>query len=122
MATGQDCLVDAQFYLAKKAEKAGTKVQFLHYDALPHIFPSFFPKLPQSKDLMNRWGAFCRNVVVDPGAVESEWTAYAADDVELKGARLDLQVDLDEEERKRNMREKVAERKPWTGTTETAML
>ncbi|OAG06093.1 alpha/beta-hydrolase [Paraphaeosphaeria sporulosa] len=124
IATGQEKLTDEQYYLAKRAEKAGATVQFYQYDALPHSFASFFPRLPQSKHVLSQWGAFCRDVVKRPGDLESVWVRYAADDVEFKGMELESPVDVEEsvEVRRGKMREKLAVRKVWRGPTETAML
>lgn len=124
IATGQEKLTDEQYYLAKRTEKAGATMQFYQYDALPHSFVSFFPRLPQSKHVLRKWGAFCRDVVKRPEELESAWVRYAADDVDFNGMRLESPVDVDEgvEVRKGKMREKMAKRRPWTGPTETALL
>ncbi|KAF2793393.1 alpha/beta-hydrolase, partial [Melanomma pulvis-pyrius CBS 109.77] len=67
LACGQEKLTDEAYYLAQKAAKAGTTVQFSQYDALPHSFASYFPKLPQSKNVLHRFGSFCREVVQNLG-------------------------------------------------------
>ncbi|KAJ4296425.1 hypothetical protein N0V90_006470 [Kalmusia sp. IMI 367209] len=122
IATGQEKLTDEQYYLAKRAEKSGTTVQFSQYDALPHSFASFFPRLPQSQHVVQRWGAFCRDVVKDPAGLKTKWTRYTADDADFAGIGLDLPVDMDEERRLHLMKDKLAKRRPWTGPAETAML
>ncbi|PSN59376.1 alpha/beta-hydrolase [Corynespora cassiicola Philippines] len=70
MVTGQERLTDGQYYLAKKAEKSATTVRFLQYNALPHTFASFFPRLPHSKHLIHHWWSFCRDVVHNSSAVK----------------------------------------------------
>ena len=122
IATGQEKLTDEQYFLAKRAQKSGATVQFSMYDALPHSFATFFPRLPQSTHVLQRWGSFCRDVVRNPGELKSEWTRYSADDTEFKGTGLDLPVDFDTDNRERKMKEEIAKRKPWTGPTEAASL
>ncbi|KAF1836191.1 lipase/esteras-like protein [Decorospora gaudefroyi] len=121
-ACGQENLEDEAYYLSQRAAKAGTIVQFLQYDALPHNFALFIPRLPQSLHVLSRFGSFCREVVKYPGGLESERKRYPADDAKFLGEPLDLPVSLDEGDRKRQMQEKVAKRKPWTGPVETANL
>jgi hypothetical protein len=122
LACGQEKLTDEAYYLAQRAAKAGTTVQFSQYDALPHSFAGYFPKLPQSKHILHRCGSFCREVVQNPSGLKSGWVRYAADDMKFRGAELELPVSLDEMDRKRKMQEKVAKRKPWTGPAERALL
>jgi acetyl esterase/lipase len=121
-ATGQEKLTDEAYFLAGRAAVAGTTVQFAQYDALPHNFAYFFPKLPQSRDVLKRFGAFCREVVKNSGGVKSGFVRYAADDDKFQGEKLVIDVSMDEQERERKMKEKVVGRKPWTGTKEMAML
>jgi hypothetical protein len=122
IACGQENLTDEAYYLAQKAAQAGTTIRFSHYDALPHNFPIFFPKLPQSRHMLEQWGSFCRDVVRNPKVLKSEWVRYAVDDSKFQGTGLELPVSLDEEDRKKRMQQKIANRKPWTGPMETALL
>jgi hypothetical protein len=122
LACGQEKLTDEAYYLARKAAKAGTTVQFSQYDALPHNFANFFPKLPQSQHVLQQMGSFCRRVVQSPKELKGEWVRYAANDTGFKGAQLELPVSVDEMDRKSKMQENVAKRKPWTGPAETALL
>lgn len=121
-ACGQECLTDEAYYLAQRAANAGTTVQFSHYDALPHDFVTFYPRLPQSHHVLKSWGSFCREVVQSSAELKGQFTRYTADDTGFKGTELNLNVALDEMHRKRMMREELAKRKPWTGPKEVALL
>jgi hypothetical protein len=119
---GQEKLTDEAYYLAQKAAEAGTVVHFSQYDALPHNFAHFFPKLPQSKHVLRQLGLFCHDVVKSHEGLGSKWIQYAADDTKFLGNELSLPVSLNEVKQKKRMQEMVARRKPWTGPTETALL
>ena len=122
LACGQEKLTDEAYYLARRAAKVGMAVQFSQYDALPHDFAGYFPKLPQSKHVLHQCGSFCREVVQNSSELRSKWVRYNADDAKFQRVELDLPVSLGEMDRKRKMQEKVAKRKPWTGPTGAALL
>jgi acetyl esterase/lipase len=122
MACGQEKLTDEAYYLAQRAARAGTTVQFSQYDALPHNFAYFFPKLSQSKHVLRQLGLFCHDIVKNNSGLGSRWVRYTADDADFLGSELSLPVSLDEVHRKTRMQDMIARRKSWTGPTETALL
>jgi hypothetical protein len=122
MACGQEKLTDEAYYLAQRAARAGTTVQFSQYDALPHNFAYFFPKLSQSKHVLRQLGLFCHDVVKNHSGLGGRWLRYTADDADFLGSELSLPVSLDEVHRKTRMQDMIARRKSWTGPTETALL
>lgn len=121
-AYGQEKLTDEGIFMAKRAMAAGTVVQFSQYDALPHIFPLLFPKLEQSRHVMEAWGEFSRLVVESPGSLKGRSVRYGADDIAFTGEDLDVAIDLDLKSRMANMKAKLATREVWKGPVETAML
>lgn len=69
-AYGQERLIDEGKFMAKQASRAGAKVQFHQYNALPHIF-AYFCDIPQTTHLFSSWANFCRTCVENPKAIES---------------------------------------------------
>jgi hypothetical protein len=78
-------LSDEAYYLAQRAERAGTVLQFSQYDALLHNLACFFLKSPQSKHLLRQIVLLCHDSIKNQASVERKCVRYAADDAEFCG-------------------------------------
>jgi hypothetical protein len=57
-----------------------------------------------------------------PPGLETEWIRFAANNIKFEGEKLELEVSLNGEERRKKMREKIVCHQPWIGAKKTAML
>jgi hypothetical protein len=121
-ASGEEKLIDECYFIATRARKAGTVVQFSQYDRLPHIFPLLFPRLEQSKHVFQEWAKFIVRCVLEKDKLENRNIRYKVKGTSFEEAELKLSDDTDVENAKRRMLARIKDRKPWTGPKETPKL
>jgi len=60
MASGQERTIDSAKVIASQAVRDGVTVCWEEYEAMPHVFMTFFPQIPQSEMCYERWVAFAK--------------------------------------------------------------
>jgi acetyl esterase/lipase len=105
--TGQELLTDEGKHIAMKASTQGVKVVFEEWEAMPHCFAMVLESLPASKKLFLNWARFIRQVVEDPGSMETRGTRIVPKT--LKEVNLDVGAlsAFSDEEAGERMRERV---------------
>ncbi|KAL9105572.1 MAG: hypothetical protein Q9227_009273 [Pyrenula ochraceoflavens] len=62
-AVGQERLADSSMLIAQTAARQGVCVMWNQYEAMPHCWPLFLPKLPHSQHVLRKWGQACRAMI-----------------------------------------------------------
>ena len=63
LACGEERNTDGVLFIAREAARQGVLVQLEHYEAMTHVWPTTFPKLPHSTFFLDRWAHCCSQMV-----------------------------------------------------------
>lgn len=122
-AMGEECLWDSAALIAQSCAAEGKgKVVWRAYEGMPHCWPFMLPKLAQSRDVLNRWGKVCKEIVegekgemgleLGGAAATGTWVTIDGEERELDVRRL---TDLTTEQARRLIKDKAKTRKVYSG-------
>ncbi|KAL9625195.1 MAG: hypothetical protein Q9160_000597 [Pyrenula sp. 1 TL-2023] len=116
-AVGQERFADSSALIAQTAARQGVCVLWNQYEALPHCWPLFLPKLSHSRDVMGKWGRVCRTMV-DGGGLKSEGSWVTLEELEARNVDVKSLTDLTIEKAAAMVEEKAKTFVPYAGRKE----
>ncbi|KAL6716759.1 hypothetical protein ACLMJK_006327 [Lecanora helva] len=111
---GEEILADSNQIIAQQAARQGACIQWEQYTAMPHIFMTILPDLPQSRLCYNKWASFCKNCVGDGGALKSQATIIEGFSLRKTDIPPENMNSLSMEQVTMLMRKRIEERKALT--------
>jgi len=104
-SVGQEMLRDENAVLARRLATQDVKVVWREFEAMPHVFAMMVGWTPQARLHVEETAKFCRDVIEDPGKVESEGKFIKAKTLVRESIDLTRLTDLTDEKVAELMRE-----------------
>lgn len=120
-SVGQERMADSSKIIAQTAYNDGVSVQWSQYEAMPHCWMFFMPKLPQAIQVYKRWGEACRQLAEADG-LESRGCWIGVEKLEESAVDLSRLTSLVPKEARNIIKAKVKTMKVFHGKRPAANL
>ena len=112
----------AQACASRGGGRRNGRVVWRAYEGMPHCWLFLFPKISQSRDVLERWGRVCREMVkrdrCHPAESAGTWVKLDGREKVVDVARL---TELTVEEARKLVKEKAREREIYKGNGEKSV-
>ncbi|KAI1472828.1 Alpha/Beta hydrolase protein [Daldinia caldariorum] len=111
ISCGWEALEDEIKYIVSKFTRDGVTVMFEEYEAMPHVFESFLPKIPAAQRSREGYAKFVKAVCEDPKKVKPSYKLIKARTLEELNIKVEkLSPHTDEEVRELARKEAAIQR------------